>query len=261
MAGKATQRCPGTVAAVEEPTFDEQRLSFGGWAEEYERFRPGYPEAVVTWLVGVPAPARVVDVGAGTGRLSVALAALGHDVLAVEPDDAMRTVAEAALPGHTVAGTAEQLPVDDASVDAVVAGQAYHWFDPERAHPEIARVLRPGGSLGLVWNLRDDRTGWSAALTDLTGSMASLRSDNRARAPELGPDFGPVEQLEVAHAQDLDLDGLLGLVSSWSYVALRPDRAAVLDAVRELAATHPDTAGHERFALPYVCRAFRARRR
>src|SRR5437762_9625923 len=142
-----------------EPAWEQRRLSFGFRAAEYDRYRPGYPAEAVQWLVGRPPPARVLDVGAGTGRLSVAATALGHDVLAVEPDDAMRAVAEAALPGRTVAGTAEDLPLPDASYDAVVAGQAYHWFDRDRALPEIARVLSAGGALGVVWNIRDDTAG------------------------------------------------------------------------------------------------------
>jgi SAM-dependent methyltransferase len=255
-----TDRPPRTPAAT-GLSFERQRLSFGGWADDYERFRPGYPPELVAWLVGAPPPARVVDVGAGTGRLAVALADLGYDVVAVEPDEGMRAVAESVLPGRTAAGSAEELPVGDGSVDAVVAGQAYHWFDPERAHAEAARALRPGGCFGVVWNLRDDRSGWSAGLTDLTGSMASVRSDARALPPTLGEAFTAPERREVAHEQVLDLAGLLGLVASWSYVALRPDRDEVLDGVRELVASHPDTAGRERFALPYVCRGYRAHRR
>src|SRR6478736_2330901 len=126
---------------MSSPAWGERRLSFGAWAETYDRFRPAYPVEVVDWLVDGAAPLRVLDIGAGTGRLTVAVASLGHDVVAVEPDDGMRAVAERALPGRTVAGSAEALPVGDGSYDRVVAGQAYHWFDRDRALHEAALVL------------------------------------------------------------------------------------------------------------------------
>jgi SAM-dependent methyltransferase len=242
------------------PQWEDRRLAFGGWADVYDRWRPGYPADAVRWLVAAEPPAQVVDLGAGTGRLSVAVAALGHHVVAVEPDEGMRAVAEAALPGRTKAGSAEQIPSADACVDAVLAGQAYHWFDPARAVPEIARVLRPGGRLGIVWNVRDERVDWVRQFVEIVGGedrMASMREP----APEVGAYFGPVEQNVFGHAQEIDADGLVALASSYSYVAMRSDRDDVLAAIRDLARNHSDLAGRDRFALPYLATAFRAVRR
>src|SRR5215218_9289383 len=123
--------------------------SFGSVGGEYERGRPSYPTEAVAWLVGTD-PLRVVDLGAGTGKLTRRLLALGHDVVAVEPAPGMLEQLEVELPAVTaLAGTAEAIPVADGDADAVVAGQAFHWFDAERALPEVARVLCPGGRLGL----------------------------------------------------------------------------------------------------------------
>lgn len=131
--------------------------SFGEQAGLYERARPDYPDAAVTWLVG--AARRVADVGAGTGKLTRVLRRLGREVVAVEPDAAMRAELVAAVPGvEVLAGTGEALPLPDTSVDAVTFGQAWHWVDPAAGSIEAARVLRPGGVLGLVWNARDQQT-------------------------------------------------------------------------------------------------------
>src|SRR3954454_13116307 len=126
---------------------ERRGLSFGPAAADYERVRPSYPGSAVAWLVGTE-PQRVLDLGAGTGKLTRVIVALGHDVVAVEPLPEMRAELSAALPTvETHAGSAEAIPLADASVDAVVVGQAFHWFDQARAVPELARVLRPGGVL------------------------------------------------------------------------------------------------------------------
>jgi SAM-dependent methyltransferase len=244
-----------------EPAWADRRMAFGAWAVSYDRFRPGYPPVAAGWLVGDVAGRRhVVDLGAGTGRLSAVLADLGHQVLAVEPDEGMRAVAERALPGHTAAGSAEHIPAADASVDAVVAGQAYHWFDPPRALPEIARVLRPGGYLGIMWNVREEHTGWSRELSDLIGGEDRRAAEGRGRSPDVGTTFFHAPEARTfRHVQALDVDSLVGLVGSYSYVALRPDRDDVLARAREIAvrgATGPDG----QVLVRYVLRAYRARR-
>lgn len=243
-----------------EPGWQDRRLSFGSTADVYDRFRPGYPAAAARWMVGVEAPARVLDLGAGTGRLATLLDGLGYDVLAVEPDDGMRAVAESALPGRTAAGTGEDIPAADGSFDAVVVGQAFHWFDRERALPEIARVLRPAGRLGVIWNVREETTAWAVALGELVGGEDRRVAEGRGRAPDLGPRFDPAEQLVLEHEQELDADRLVGLAASWSYVALRPDRDEVLAKVRAIAETELARTGRPTFALRYEARAYRARR-
>src|SRR5262249_54140245 len=123
----------------------------------YERARPLYAVDALEWLRARLPLRRVVDVGAGTGKLSRQLAAVGADVVAVEPDPDMRAVFARVLPGiELLAGSAEELPLADASVDVATAAQAFHWFDLERALPELHRVIRPGGGIAVVWNEWDD---------------------------------------------------------------------------------------------------------
>jgi SAM-dependent methyltransferase len=198
-----------------------------------------------------------VDVGSGTGRFAVACSRLGYDVLAVEPDEGMRAVAEAALPGRTAAGAGEVIPVPDASADAVTAAQAYHWFEPEPAHAEFARVLRRGGHVGLIWNFRDDREPWVRDLFELIGGEDRLTDVGAAYAPDLGPAFAPTEAGSWSHEQLLSLEEFMGLVASYSYVRLRADRDEVMASVRDLATSHPDLGGGP-IRLPYVTKAYRA---
>src|SRR5947207_8421972 len=132
-----------------------QGLSFGVAADLYDEMRPTYPPDAVRWALG-ERPRRVVDLGAGTGILTRALLDLGHEVVPVEPDPGMRDRLGRATPGLTaLAGSAERIPLPDGSADAVLAGQAYHWFEPEPAHREVARVLAPGGVFAPIWNVRD----------------------------------------------------------------------------------------------------------
>ncbi|WBB66062.1 class I SAM-dependent methyltransferase [Micromonospora sp. WMMD812] len=244
-----------------------QALSFGVAAAEYDRFRPRYPEAAVRWALDGVADAggraRVVDLGAGTGILTRAVLALGHEVVPVEPDAGMRTQLGAATPGTTpLAGSAEAVPLPDGSVDAVLVGQAYHWFDKEPAHAEIARVLRPGGTFAPVWNTRDERVGWVAEL----GRIAHL-GDNSGNVVEkyadFGPAFGPVEVGEFAHRTTLAPDEVVGMIRTRSYylTASPDDQRRVDRELRDLLGTHPDLAGRETVELPYRTIVLRARRR
>jgi SAM-dependent methyltransferase len=247
-------------------TLDPARA--GAWsrdeaAEVYERGRPGYAEAAVDWVLApVREGARVLDLGAGTGKLTRQLTARRLDTLAVEPSAAMRRVLAAAVPAATVLpGSAEEVPLPDASVDAVVVGQAFHWFDRDPAVRELARVLRPGGVLGLLWNLRDERAAWVPALSEIIGETEDHAGGPEPRIPDLGPALHSGERERFAHEQELDPARLLDLVGSRSYVIRLPpaERAAVLDRVAALARTHPDLAGRPRFALPYVTVAYRFR--
>lgn len=239
---------------------DERTLqanSFGAAAAAYERGRPGYPDGALDWLL--PADVRdVVDLGAGTGKLTRLLAGRGLSVVAVEPSDGMRAELERVLPGVTaLAGAAEHIPLPDHSADAVLVAQAWHWVDPAMAVPEVRRVLRPGGRLGLIWNFRDERVDWVAALGR---SMRSPADDPTVMQVELGPAFGPVEQRTVPWRHRMTPDGLRDLVASRSYVITAPpaERSRVLRAVDELLAGHPDLVGRAGFDLPYLAHCYRA---
>jgi SAM-dependent methyltransferase len=235
-----------------------QASSFGAAAAAYEAARPGYPAAALDWLL--PAGARrVLDLGAGTGKLTRLLPGRGLDVVAVEPSAGMRDQLSRAVPGATVlAGSAEDIPLPAASVDAVLVAQAWHWVDEDLAVPEVARVLVPGGQLGLVWNIRDTREPWVAELWALVHELGSQETDP---APELAPPFGKAERFGVSWVQQLPPADLVQLVASRSYVITLPDqqRTDLLAEVADFAATHPALAGREQIGMPYIARCTRAR--
>jgi len=235
-------------------------LSFGAVAGAYERSRPGYPVDAVRWLAGEE-PCDVVDLGAGTGKLSRLLAAQGHRVTAVEPIPEMLAELEAAVPGTAArAGSAEAIPLADASADVVTVAQAFHWFDQQVALREIARVLRPGGRLGLVWNTRDDSEPWVAELTDTIIGRSEFRDDGVVAVvssiDESGL-YGPVERASFAHVQPLSRDELVELVRSRSQCAVlsEEERGPVLDHAGELFDMH---ATDGTLVMPYVTECFRA---
>ncbi len=233
--------------------------AFAEVAGAYERGRPTYPEEAVRWLLG-DEPRDVVDLGAGTGKLTRALVALGHRVTAVEPLTEMRAELEAAVPGvAAVSGNAESMPLEDASADVVTCAQAFHWFDHAVALPEIARVLRPGGSLALVWNSRDDREPFVAQLSEIIGNETVGPAD--VSAPIVASHlFETVETALFRFEQPLDRETLLDLVLSRSYCAKLPqaDREPILEAVGRL---YDTAAGAEGVKLAYVTECFRARTR
>lgn len=249
---------------------DVAASGFGAGADDYERGRPSYPDDAVAWLVaelGIDASSAVVDLAAGTGKLTRLLVPTGASVVAVEPVAAMRDQLVRTCPEATVVeGTAEATGLPDGSADAVTAAQAFHWFDPEAASAEIARVLRPGGHLGIVFNERDVREPWVAELSRL------IRWDERERwrvpytvevdwAATLAasaPQFEPAVRYDTTYRQPMDADTLVARVLSTSYIAVLPaaDRARLADDVRALAEPLGPT-----FELPYVTVAFAARRR
>jgi SAM-dependent methyltransferase len=236
----------------------DRSLSFGSQAVAYERGRPSYPPEAIDWLLP-PGARDALDLGAGTGKLTTRLVERGLDVVAVDPIAEMLEVLRTALPATpALLGTAEQIPLGDNSVDAVLVAQAWHWFDPEQAIPEVARVLRPGGRLGLVWNTRDERLGWVRELGRIIG-----REDARD-AVDLGvtlPEpFSSIEYHRVEWTNYLTPQALIDLVASRSYCITSPAavRTRTLDRVRELLATHPALAGSSGLALPYVTVCLRA---
>jgi SAM-dependent methyltransferase len=235
--------------------------SFGGVADVYQQTRPDYPVSAVRWLVG-ERPVSVVDVGAGTGKLTRVLLAEGHHVTAVEPSAPMLAQLRAASPDvRALLGGGEALPLPDDVADAVTYAQAWHWVDHDRASAEAARVLRPGGVLGLVWNLRRTDDPLGLGLSELIGDEDA----HTAYVPwdsedlRLGPEFGPVERATFDHAQTLDRDDLVGLVRSRSYVTrLTPDARAEL--LLRVAALHDTLARDDVVTLRYETAAYRARR-
>ena len=239
---------------------DERRgraTSFVDVADAYERARPGYPDDAVRWLVGTD-PLDVVDLGAGTGKLTRSLVALGHRVTAVEPLPEMLAHLRDAVPEVTaVEGGAEAIPLPDASADVVAAAQAFHWFDQGPALREIARVLRPGGWIALVWNTRDDREPWVAQLSeDAMGRETVEERDAAAPVQESGL-FEAVERASFPYVQRLDRERLIDLVLSRSYCAvLTPEeRVPVLARVEQIFDEH---AVEGMVELPYVTECFRA---
>ncbi|GIG58701.1 putative methyltransferase [Longispora fulva] len=229
-----------------------QARSFGPVADLYDRIRPSYPAEAAAWLLG-PAPMKVVDLGAGTGIFSRVLANAGHEVIAVEPDAAMRSRIGSGI--TALEGSAERIPLPDASVDAVVAAQAYHWFHHDEAHPEIARVLRNGGVFGPIWNIRDESVDWVAAISKIAESEAQrvLHSPQ----PGFGQHFHPAERATFRHSVHHTTDTLVTLTRSRSYyLTATPERQAEVEAeLRDLT-----TGLDEPFELPYITVALRTRR-
>ena len=230
--------------------------SFGGVADAYERGRPTYPAEAVRWMLGEH-PLTVLELGAGTGKLTRVLTDLGHDVQATDPDAAMLHVLEKEVPGaRTAQASAEDIPLGDASVDAVIAAQAFHWFDLGRALPEVARVLRPGGRLCLVWNTRNEKIPWVRRLGAIIGTQEQLRDP--AEALIFSELFGFVEDREFTHWQTIDRQSVQDLVLSRSNVAVL-DEAARAAKLAEVLAFYDDFGrGMDGMQLPYVTRCFRA---
>lgn len=237
-----------------DPT--SRSLSFGAEAAAYERGRPSYPPESIDWLLP-PGARDVLDLGAGTGKLTTRLAERGLDVIAVDPIPEMLELLSGALPRTpALLGTAEDIPLPDDSVDAVLVAQAWHWFDPERAVKEVARVLRPGGRLGLVWNTRDERLGWVKDLGRIIGPEHHPFDDE----VQLPAPFSGLERLQVEWTSYLTPQALIDLVASRSYCITSPEqvRTRTLDQVRELLNTHPALANSSGLSLPYITVCIRA---
>jgi SAM-dependent methyltransferase len=277
-------------AAEESSTHAKRASSFGAAASAYHEHRPDYPFAAIMWalepVIEANPPMRALDLGAGTGKLTAQLASLSAGtsevsagrlrigqvtVTAVEPDPAMLGELRRRLPGVTaVAGRAEAIPLPDASVDAVLAGQAAHWFDLDRALPEIARVLRSGGVFAGLWNANDSRVDWVDGLHQATGGRTVVpilapEHEDRGIADRLrkaGELFWPPEEQEFAHSQLRTADSMIATLSTHSMFLVMepPEREAVLEQVRDFLAATPETASGE-FSLPMLTLALRSVRR
>jgi SAM-dependent methyltransferase len=247
--------------------------SFGAVAAQYAEHRPEYTEAAVRWCVAPLgrdlAELRVLDLGAGTGKLTGLLARLGADVTAVEPDEAMLTELRRQLPSvRALHGPAEAIPLPERSVDAVLCGQSLHWFDLSRALPEIARVLVAGGTLAALWNSDDDRVPWVAGLRDASEDAASPVLSQRRRdtasfsVGQFGDLFEPVARAEFANSLPRTAQSLVATMATHSHVLVlpQPDRDRLLDQVRAYLGSRPETQAGE-FELPMVTTVLRTVRR
>ena len=240
---------------------------FGRGAEVYERVRPSYPADAVAWLVdnlGLRPGRTVLDLAAGTGKFTRLLVPFRSTLFAAEPVDGMRRTFVGAVPGvPMVAATAEALPIPPRALDAVTVAQAFHWFDADRAFGEFARVLRPGGQVGLIWNARDRSSDWVNevwSIMDRVEKRAPWRDHEHWRDAALGsrPGFGPLHAETFRHDQSITPAGVVDRVASVSHVAVLPpaDRQRVLDEVRTVLSQHPDARGRSELRIPYRVDAY-----
>ena len=250
--------------------------SFGAAAAAYAEHRPGYAEAAVRWAlepVRAREPLRVLDLGAGTGKLTATLAGLHAEVTAVEPDPGMLVELRRNLSSvRSLPGSAEAIPLPDGSVDAVLAAQAMHWFDLDRALPEIARVLTQGGVLAALWNVDDDRIGWVADLAEMAKRKSGVtlmrwrdgvRRSRQELLIEAGSDlFDAAEVGEFEHGQRRTAGSLAATIATHSHLlVMEPaERASLLAQVSDFLHARPETSAGE-FVLPMITMVLRARRK
>ncbi|OIV36493.1 hypothetical protein BIV57_15945 [Mangrovactinospora gilvigrisea] len=262
-----------TPSSTPSPATPDRAASFGLVAEDYGRLRPAPQDEAIDWMLPEH-PSAVLDLAAGAGTLTTLLPSRVPEVHAVEPDDRMRAVLAARLPDADVrAGTAEAIPLPDASVDAVIVASAWHWFDTDRAVPEIARVLRPGGRLGIVWNGIDsgvDWVGrWSSRLGDSGGRPAG--PGHFARRGELlraaletpGSPFGALEHAAFTTTRRTTPTDAAALLGTYSRVILLPaeERRALQDRARQALCAEHGIGPDDAFDLPFRALTWRTTRR
>ncbi|MDT0182920.1 class I SAM-dependent methyltransferase [Microbacterium sp. ARD31] len=234
----------------------DRARSFGSVAEAYDRGRPSYPAEAVAWLAGGEAKV-VLELAAGTGKLTRALVDQGHAVFATEPDEAMLEVLRDRVPEVSAkVATAEEIPANDRSVDVVVVAQAFHWFDPESALPEIARVLKPGGHVALVWNSRDERIPWVRRMGDLLGrqDLDTSSADHLVHSDL----FGFVEEASFKHWQEVNRETVLDLARSRSSFLVMDEEEQERHLAQVLAFYDDYGRGMDGMQIPYVTRCYRA---
>jgi SAM-dependent methyltransferase len=259
---------------AEEPRRDVHpaaAIGFDREADTYARVRPSYPPEVIGVLAdaGVRPPAPVCDLAAGTGIFTRLLVDAGYDVIAVEPTAGMRDEFDrSGPPARIIDGTAEAMPLDASSVDAVTVAQGFHWFDGSAALAEIHRVLRQNGVLMLVWNVRDESVDWVRAVTDLVHARSGGRPyhDHRefewADVVAAAGGFTPLLEARFPNPVPSSPAAVVDRVRSTSYVAaMDPEpQQALLDEVAQLMATHPLTAGRDHFDYPHSTAVYWCRR-
>jgi len=246
------------------------QVGFSTQAGTYTQGRPDYPDELNRWLrgtLGIDAQSTVVDLGAGTGKFTRLLKPLTEHLIGVEPVAAMRKEFAAQLPDvHIVQGTAQSIPLADASVDALVCAQAFHWFADTTALAEIHRVLKPGGNLGLVWNVRDESVDWVAEITRIItpyeGDTPRFHTGHWRRAFDgryfSRPELTCFNYSHTGSAETVIMNRFLSV----SFIAALPaaEKAVVTERLRELINTHPALRGKETVAFPYQTQAYLCRR-
>ncbi len=245
---------------------ETRRLSFGSVAADYDRYRPSPPPEALDWLIP-PGAQAILDLAAGTGAVTRKLIGRAARIIAVEPDERMRAVLTAGCPeAEVLAGRGEDIPLPDASVDAVVISAAWHWLDPGQAVPEITRVLRTGGVLGVMGISRDMRVPWVAELSRLARQArltdrSDGSADRRGRREVVFPAGTPMSALQehaVEYSLPMTKDELVGLLGTYSgVITLDPGRRADFSLmVRAFLDRQP----WDRIDLPLICRCLRSRR-
>jgi len=245
-----------------EQIHDAAARGYQSAVEHYERGRPSYPDDALSFIVNelaIGPQSTVVELGAGTGKFTDLLVFTDATIVAVEPVPAMREALARNCPTVTVLdGTAEAIPVGDASADALVAAQAFHWFDGERALPEIHRVLREGARLGLIWNVRDEASDWSERLTAIFDRLSGpdaprYKHGTWRQAFESTDLFGPLHHWVAYHVHHVSRQAFIDRVMSVSYVASAPvdEREQVLAEVAGLLESDPELRGRDELVMPY----------
>lgn len=241
---------------------------FAAGADSYVRGRPDYPAEIDGWLkgtIGLGPGTHAVDLGAGTGKFTARLVATGTEVVAVEPIDEMRARLTTALPQvRALIGTADAIPLPDASADAVLCALSFHWFANAAALNEIHRVLKPGGRLGLIWNMRDERVDWVARLGQLVArhegdAPRAYKGDWKTMFP--APGFGPLARADFPHGHSGPPEEVIVTRAlSTSFVAALPsaERESLVEEVRALIAAEPELAGKAVVTVPHVTTAYSA---
>jgi SAM-dependent methyltransferase len=241
-------------------------IGFAAKAATYASGRPEYPDSILPWLtasLGLGSAKTALDLGAGTGKFTRLLQATGANVIAIEPVGDMRAELTARLPGVDArTGTATAIPADDASIDLVACAQAFHWFANDHALAEIKRVLKPGGSLLLVWNVRDHSVGWVRSLTDIIAPYegdAPRYHTGRWRDVFPADGFGPLGETIFAHEHSGPPETVIvDRFMSVSFIAALPEteQAIVRAKLRAVIAATPDMAGAQQVTFPYATHVF-----